>query len=189
VKPSRALWFLAALSAATAAHADLAPPPGQTERCTLALQLKEGEICVSCNTYLAEADACQKQHAPRGFAFRCRTRGASTWSELWCKSSTGPNVSSLSDPVDGGAEDSSAPAPATSSAPAPTSDHASPSSSTAAGGHSPSPITSASPAPPASPEKSGSCGACAVGQKTDGAASFTGAWLALVAAAARRRRR
>ena len=109
--------------------------------------------------------------------------------ELWCKSATGPNVSSLSDPADGSVEDASAPTP-TPSATASTGVEASPPSSTATGATSPSPITNVDPPrPPTSPEKSGSCGACAVGRRTESTDPVAGPWLVLVAAAARRRRR
>ena len=70
---------------ATAA-ADLPPPPGYVETCTLANVQKPGETCGICTATFQDADICAQTLAPQGYAHRC-TAGTSpsVWSEIWCK--------------------------------------------------------------------------------------------------------
>jgi MYXO-CTERM domain-containing protein len=66
------------------ALADLAPPDGYVESCTLEKQQSTGLVCKLCETYHGNpADYCAKQ-AGAGFLQACRTRGASVWGEVWC---------------------------------------------------------------------------------------------------------
>lgn len=69
------------------ARADAPPPPGYVETCVLEKQRQPGEECQWCNTYAGGGGSrkCVKELEPLGFRGRCSTRGASTWSELWCK--------------------------------------------------------------------------------------------------------
>jgi|GEM_PF-3301152 len=85
--PTRvALAALVLLFIAPPALADVPPPPGYVESCTVAKQKKAGEECVSCGAaYFREPDACKKMYAGQGYERRCRTRGASTWDEVWCR--------------------------------------------------------------------------------------------------------
>ena len=75
--------FLLALPV-TASAADIAPPPGFVEGCTIASYCKADEVGDLCSAWHGEADACKTKHASDGYSFRCKTRGASVWSEVWC---------------------------------------------------------------------------------------------------------
>jgi LPXTG-motif cell wall-anchored protein len=80
--------LLAAVCAVTLApleaRADVAPDPDYVESCTLEKQRENGEECFECRASFQDPDAC-KQHAEGGFAPRCQTRGASVWTEIWCR--------------------------------------------------------------------------------------------------------
>jgi len=68
------------------ARADLAPPPGFVEQCTLEKLEKDGTLtCESCSTYFREADKCERHFANTAFKKHCRAGGASNWTEIWCK--------------------------------------------------------------------------------------------------------
>jgi hypothetical protein len=45
------------------------------------------EDCQVCGAYFGERDRCEKEFGTKGFAYRCRTYGASVWKEVWCRSS------------------------------------------------------------------------------------------------------
>ncbi|MBK8994543.1 MAG: hypothetical protein IPM35_02165 [Myxococcales bacterium] len=177
--PTRAL-ALSSLLMARSASADVAPPPGYVEKCSVEKQRGAGEDCAACSTYFAEADACQKQYAPRGYAERCRTRGASTWTEVWCKPSSAAAVSSLAEPRDAGGGDP-VPQPsalASSSAEPPAASKPTPSAAPTPDTNPAAPGTSAqqSSVPNTAPrEKSGSCGACELGRPASSSTPL--AWL------------
>ena len=184
----RPLWLVAGLLLAPTAFADLAPPPGYVEPCTVDKQQKSNETCIACSTYHAEPDACVKQHAGRGFAHRCRSRGASVWTEVWCKPSSGVDVAStLPGPDASGVDAASPPMPsasASSTAPLPPP----PASQTSSGTSSPAPAGSAAGVEqPPTPEKGGSCGACEVGRSA-GDERGIAALMVLLAAVMRRAR-
>lgn len=192
VRLSTRALALSSLLMARSASADVAPPPGYVEKCSVEKQRGAGEDCVACSTYFAEADACQKKHAPRGYAERCRTRGASTWTEVWCKPSSAAAVSSLAEPRDAGGGDP-VPQPsalASSSAAPPATSAAAPSAGPTPDTNRGAPATSEqeSSVPSASPrEKSGSCGACELGRPASSSTPL--AWLAgLLVLGARSRR-
>ncbi|MFO0571493.1 MAG: hypothetical protein U0263_38035 [Polyangiaceae bacterium] len=148
-----ALCF-AVTSFAWSAAADVPPEPGYVESCTLEKQKQSGDECVSCSASFQDPKACQSQHA--GFEQRCRTRGASVWTEIWCKPrATPPSTSSTPEP-EPSASDTAA-SPAASSA-APTA---------------------------VAPEKSGACGACAV-SPASGLSGLLASCVALVAWSLRR---
>lgn len=166
----RGLHALAAvLSWAPSIWADLAPPPGYVEPCSIDNARQTGEECKSCSTYFAEADACQKQYGARGYALRCKTRGTSTWSEVWCKANAGVEVSSLKGQPDA-SEHGPEPTTAVSAAPtatAPDASAASPNPAASTKNDSPAPPASrddTTPNLPARPEKRGGCGACQLGE-------------------------
>jgi hypothetical protein len=67
------------------AKADVPPPPNYVESCTVAKQCRPGEEGTTCGTYHGEPDKCRKLHASDGFVHKCNTRGASVWSEVYCR--------------------------------------------------------------------------------------------------------
>ena len=70
------------------AIADIAPPPGYVEQCTVEKQQAVGKSCVACpNDYrstFADAgpSACQVQYEPLGYTKACNSYGASVWTEV-----------------------------------------------------------------------------------------------------------
>ncbi len=81
---------LGALLVPVIASADIPPPPGYVETCTIKNQCVGDEVGDLCSAWHGDRDACKKRHANTGFVYKCRTSGASTWSEVWC----GPKGSS-----------------------------------------------------------------------------------------------
>lgn len=73
---------------ASSAIADLPPPPGYVETCTVAKQQKAGDECHECRAYHGNADHCSDSLKEYAFSQRCRARGASTWAEVWCRGSS-----------------------------------------------------------------------------------------------------
>lgn len=94
---------------APAARADVAPPAGYVEACTVARMQKHGEHCVSrrawhqdywgcgtdkanlprdkaCEAYKKGTKAqCCKAWLAAGWAHRCKSRGASVFNMVWCR--------------------------------------------------------------------------------------------------------
>lgn len=66
------------------ALADVPPPPGYVETCTVEKQCTPTEEGVSCGAWFGEPDACAHLLA-EGWVLRCRTSGASVWSEVYCR--------------------------------------------------------------------------------------------------------
>ena len=77
-----------ALAGAGPARADIPPPPGYVESCTPE-KACPGSASVSCRGSFRDADGCRKQFEPQGLVRACRTRGASVWTEVWCKPTKG----------------------------------------------------------------------------------------------------
>lgn len=75
---------LAVTALSTPALADLAPPPGYVEKCTVENHQKDGKTCTSCAADFKNRDRCESELGPKGYTRACRTRGASVWSEVWC---------------------------------------------------------------------------------------------------------
>lgn len=92
------------------ARADLTPAGAET--CTIESQQKAGETCVKCAASFKRADTCRESYEAQGYKQRCKTRGASVWSEIWCRAS-GPASDAATAPT---ADGSAAPAPAPSAA-------------------------------------------------------------------------
>lgn len=74
------------------ASADVAPPIGYVEQCTVEKQRAVGKSCVACpndyRSFLADAgpSACQAQYEPQGYTKACKSYGVSAWTEVWCRS-------------------------------------------------------------------------------------------------------
>jgi hypothetical protein len=169
---------------AQSVRADIAPPPGWKESCTEDQQKKPGEECLSCSAYYGNVQHCSKLLASYEFESRCKTRGASVWSELWCRKSSPsakkvpPNImAALSNSTDDGGGDGGTTAPTV--APTVTPDAAptvEPSTTTTT-----APSTTAAPStklPTDDAPKKGACGACVIG----GAGSSSGAIMAFALA-------
>ncbi len=92
---------LMALICSLPVSADITPPPGHLEQCTIERQQGDIETCVESPT-LAMGDphvlldtrgnpagsreAYFKKLAAEGYVFRCRTGASgSFWTEIWCK--------------------------------------------------------------------------------------------------------
>ena len=100
--PARLLWralYLSslALAAAGPARADIQPPPGYVESCTPE-KACPGRASVTCRGSFRDADGCRKEFEPQGLARACRTRGASVWTEVWCKPAVGAPAASAVPP-------------------------------------------------------------------------------------------
>ena len=73
------------------AMADVAPPAGYVEQCTVEKQQTAGKSCVACpNDYRSfRADAgpsvCEAQYGAQGYSKACKSYGASAWTEVWCR--------------------------------------------------------------------------------------------------------
>ncbi len=77
-------WLLV-LTLTGVAFADVPPPEDYVETCTVARQQKVGETCVACSVSMSDPTVCSTQYEPQGYALRCRTSGASVFSELYCR--------------------------------------------------------------------------------------------------------
>ncbi len=82
--PTR-LALLALLCLPVRASADLPPPPDYVESCTIEKQCKAGEEGITCGANHMARDKCQKAYAKDGYVERCKTHGASVWTEVWCR--------------------------------------------------------------------------------------------------------
>lgn len=85
--------FFSALSLvavfANPALADLAPEPGYVEQCTIKNHEGPDTSCTSCRASFKDRDGCAGLMGPQGYTRACRTRGASVWTEVWCKAKDG----------------------------------------------------------------------------------------------------
>jgi hypothetical protein len=86
---TRMYWlgaFLGVSFAGQVARADVAPPPGYVERCTLEKSCPLGQECVLCPAdFGTNKLVCEHTLQPLGFAKQCQSRGASVWDEVWCR--------------------------------------------------------------------------------------------------------
>jgi hypothetical protein len=76
--------IVATLIIPTVANADIAPAPGYVERCTVDKQQQPGETCTKCAASHKDYYGCVKRHAADGACRKCKSHGASVWSEVWC---------------------------------------------------------------------------------------------------------
>jgi hypothetical protein len=167
--------LLAALTLSTLTprtRADLPPPPGFVESCTLAKQSRAGRECLGCSAYHGNSNHCSMSLAEYGFTESCRSRGASAWSEVWCRAAS-PQAKPVPQDVllqlgdaTGHPPVSPGPTPTATlpSAPSSLTDPAPPAPANPA--PAAPPIADAPVAPPALPP-TGGCGGCAApGPKT-----------------------
>ena len=81
----RILPIAALLCLSRAAFADVPPPPGYVEQCTVEKQCKKDEDGDACGAWHGDRDKCKKLHAKDGFTYKCSTHGASVWTEIYCR--------------------------------------------------------------------------------------------------------
>lgn len=118
----RTITLSVALLASASARptvADMAPPDGYVEQCTVAKKQRSTSECIECRTMremYANADRCTLLLSPYCFQKVCDAWGGASYPEVWCrtKSASAPTlpdsiVSQL--PSSGAADLSSAPAP------------------------------------------------------------------------------
>jgi 3-methyladenine DNA glycosylase Mpg len=73
------------LCLASSALADVPPPPGYVEQCTVEKQCQKNEDGDACSAWHGDHDKCKKLHQSDGFVYKCSTRGASVWTEVYCR--------------------------------------------------------------------------------------------------------
>jgi len=78
-----------ALLVIPAARADIPPPEGYVETCTLEKQGTAENECVSCGTWHEAPNKCTDLHGPEGYTPKCRTTGATAWTEVLCRPKAG----------------------------------------------------------------------------------------------------
>ena len=178
------------------ARADIAPPPGYVEQCTLAKQSKPQDECHACSAFYGNAAHCSESLKSYGFTQRCRTGGASVWSEIWCrKKDSSPAVpasileqlgNASAHPATTGAAPTDPSVPSASAVPAaPSALSAEPAAPTAAP-PAPTQLEATPPSPPPQRPSTG-CGGCVTTHRSDSAAGPL-ALVALAGLACRRRR-
>lgn len=163
-----AVAALALLGSGPVALADVAPPPDYVERCVLGNHQAAGLECQECSTNFSDPNKCATSLQPGGFQHRCRTSGASVWTEIWCR----PVGSTPPPPTGTGSFASPPPTqPTASPPPQPTS-------------------TNVGSYPPPPPELRGNrgCGSCAVGTTPTSALVAGAVALALALVGGRRLR-
>jgi hypothetical protein len=195
---SALLAALAVSAAASTARADLVAP-GYKETCTMEKVRAAGKECLECRAFFGNPEHCSASLQSYGFTQACRTGGASTWGEIWCRASSPsaakvpPDVlGQLSNPSGGIKPDASAKPtamPAPTAAPVATGTPAPPATG------APAPAASGAPAPSGTnvpgPQPTPPPQGCACSLADGGEGPLAASLLAMCAAAvtALRRRR
>ena len=65
------------------AHADIPPPPGYVETCTVANHCASDQAGKTCEGTFSGREDCEALEAA-GWTQKCRTSGASVWTEVMC---------------------------------------------------------------------------------------------------------
>jgi MYXO-CTERM domain-containing protein len=90
--------MLACILGVGSVRADLAPPSDYVEQCTIAKQQGRDMECVTCSA--THSQACSVP----GYTRQCTTRGASAWTEIWCRGGDGgPSANTGGGTGEGGA--------------------------------------------------------------------------------------
>jgi hypothetical protein len=97
------------------ARADVPPPEGYVETCTVEQQQNATTLCEACGAAQSNWQLCTTRYASTPFEQRCRTRGASVWTEVWCRPR---EAAAAVEPHQQVPEDRLAPAPPTPAPPA-----------------------------------------------------------------------
>jgi hypothetical protein len=67
------------------ALADVPPPDGYVETCTVAKRVTATTECLTCAAYYGAVSRCQTMLAPYCYSKACQSSGASTWTEVHCR--------------------------------------------------------------------------------------------------------
>ena len=78
-------------------YADVPPPEGYKESCTVSIQSENGDECISCDADF-ETNDCQLSYGAQGYSKKCQSLGASTWTEVWCKT-TPRSAAEINEPI------------------------------------------------------------------------------------------
>jgi hypothetical protein len=73
------------LAATSSALADVPPPEGYVEKCTLAQQQTATSECLECAGMHGQLGRCASLLAPYCYLYVCKTYGASGWTEVLCR--------------------------------------------------------------------------------------------------------
>jgi hypothetical protein len=79
------LAFVAVALSSAWARADVPPPPDYVETCTIEKQQTATAECLECRTWVSHMNRCANSLVPYCFTKSCKTRGASAWTEVWCR--------------------------------------------------------------------------------------------------------
>ncbi|MFO0694707.1 MAG: hypothetical protein U0230_14190 [Polyangiales bacterium] len=83
--PTLRLALLMALLGSANARADVVLPREYVEPCTVESRSDERHECKACaRSYRQPAEHCATEVGP-GYTLACKTTGASTWTEVWCR--------------------------------------------------------------------------------------------------------
>lgn len=82
MRPAVALLLLAFIPVGLA-RADVPPPSGYVEKCTVEKKQQPGTTCEACASSRSQ-DACSPKYQGTKFTKVCQTWGASAWTEVWC---------------------------------------------------------------------------------------------------------
>ena len=83
---------------ARAARADV-PPLTCDPTCDVERSSAVAGPCQACEAAFLDADACERALGPKGLTRRCRSRGITQWTEVWCGAQAAPAVSASAGPV------------------------------------------------------------------------------------------
>jgi hypothetical protein len=80
-----ALTLAGSLTLARSARADIPPPQGYVETCTIANQQTATSECLFCEAERSAADRCDPLLSPYCYVKVCQAWGGSGYPELWCR--------------------------------------------------------------------------------------------------------
>lgn len=78
------MWLLVGL-----AIADVPPPPGYEEQCTVEKMQVDGLVCKECSASFQGREECEALEKEE-YVAKCKTNGASVWKEVLCKTGAEP---------------------------------------------------------------------------------------------------
>ena len=77
--------LVVAATVAPSALADVPPPAGYVEKCTVAKQQTATSECLECASMHGQTSRCASLLAPYCYVYVCQTWGASAWTEVLCR--------------------------------------------------------------------------------------------------------